>query len=100
MYLKTQDCLLSIAEYLAAETTSQTKHEYLGGRVYAMSGASRNHNLIAGNIFALIRNHLRDTNCRAFISDMKIKIESQQLDIFYYPDIVVTCNPQDNEKFS
>ncbi len=99
MYLQTKDCLLSIDEYLAAEEQSDIKHEYLGGQIHAMSGASRNHNLIAGNIFALVRNHLRGSNCRVFISDMKVKIEDRQADIFYYPDLVVTCNPQDDRKF-
>ncbi len=99
MYLPIKDYLLTIAEYLAAEEQSEIKHEYLGGQVYAMSGASRNHNLIALNIASAIRNHLRGTNCRGFVSDMKVKIDSQQTDIFYYPDVVVTCNPQDNQKF-
>jgi Uma2 family endonuclease len=99
MYLPTKDYLLTIAEYLSAEEQSEIKHEYLGGQVYAMSGASRNHNLIALNIASAIRNHLRGTNCRGFISDMKVKIDSQQTDIFYYPDVVVTCEPQDNQKF-
>jgi Uma2 family endonuclease len=98
MYLKTEDCLLTISEYLEGEELSQIKHEYLDGQVYAMSGASRNHNLIALNIASVIRNHLRGSNCRGFISDMKVKIEAQQSDIFYYPDVVVTCNPQDNHK--
>ena len=99
MYLLNEESLLTIAEYLAAEEQSDIKHEYIGGQVYAMSGASRNHNLIAGNLFAIVRNHLRGSSFRGFISDMKVKIETQKADLFYYPDVVVTCNPQDNQKF-
>lgn len=46
MYLLNEDSLLTIDEYLTAEEQSEIKHEYIGGQVYAMSGASRNHNLI------------------------------------------------------
>ena len=99
MYVLNEDSLLTIDEYLTAEEQSEIKHEYIGGQVYAMSGASRNHNLIAGNLFAIVRNHLRGSNCRGFISDMKVKIETQTADLFYYPDVIVTCNSQDNQKF-
>ena len=50
-----------------------------------MAGASDAHVTIAGNIFALLRNHVRGSNCRVYISDMKVRLES--LDRFYYPDI-------------
>jgi Uma2 family endonuclease len=99
MYLLKENSLLTIDEYLAAEAQSEIKHEYIGGQVYAMSGASRNHNLIALNIATSIRTHLRGSDCRGFISDMKVKIESKIANLFYYPDVVVTCNSQDNQKF-
>ncbi|HEY0514253.1 MAG TPA: Uma2 family endonuclease [Thermoanaerobaculia bacterium] len=49
---------LTIQEYLAFERQSETRHDYLDGEVFAMTGASRTHNLIAGNIFGEIRNQL------------------------------------------
>ncbi len=64
-----------------------------------MAGASEEHNLIVGNIYALLRPHLRGTTCRPFVSDMKVKVETQKVDIFYYPDILVTCDPQDNDRY-
>ncbi len=90
---------LTVAEYLEAENESKIRHEYLGGQVYAMAGASEEHNLITTNIIALLRPHLRGSSCRAFVSDMKIKISTQKADIFYYPDITVTCDPEDNERY-
>ena len=92
---------LSVEEYLKAEEYSEIRHEYIGGQIFAMSGASREHNLIAGNIFARLRTHLRGSSCRTFISDMKVKIQTdnQKVDLFYYPDVVVTCNPTDEERF-
>ena len=90
---------LSVEEYLLAEDKSEIRHEYLGGKTFAMAGASEEHNLIAGNIYALLRSHLRGTTCRPFVSDMKVKVETEKVDIFYYPDIVVTCDPQDNDRY-
>ena len=78
---------LTVEEYLKAEESSFIRHEYLGGQVFASSGASEEHNLIAGNILALLRPHLRGTDCRAFVSDMKVKIQVKNVDIFYYPDV-------------
>lgn len=89
----------SIEEYLQLEQTSEIRHEYLGGQVFAMSGGSKEHNLITGNIYTLLRFHLRGTACRTFTSDMKVKVKVQKADIFYYPDILVTCDPNDNERY-
>lgn len=90
---------LSVSEYLEAENDCQIRHEYLGGQIFAMAGASQEHNLIATNIIALLRPHLRGSSCRAFVSDMKVKVKTQKTDIFYYPDIVVACDPEDNERY-
>ena len=90
---------LSIEEYLELELTARVRHEYIAGQIYAMVGASEAHNIIAGNIFAILRSHLRGSSYKAFISDMKVKVKTQQADIFYYPDISVICDPGDNEKY-
>ncbi|MBH8562772.1 Uma2 family endonuclease [Nostoc sp. CENA67] len=90
---------LTVEEYLQLEQTSEIRHEYVDGEVFAMAGASEEHNLIAGNIYALLRPHLRGTPCRAFVSDMKVQLKVQKADIFYYPDILVTCDPNDRERY-
>jgi Uma2 family endonuclease len=91
--------LLTVEEYLEFEQDGEIRHEYLAGQIFAMAGASEAHNLIVGNIFALLRPHLRGSSCRAFVSDMKIKVKTQQADIFYYPDLLVTCDPNDSKKY-
>jgi Uma2 family endonuclease len=91
--------LLTVEDYLKTEQDGEIRHEYLGGQIFAMAGASEAHNLIAGNIFALLRSHLRGSSCRAFVSDMKVKVKTQQADIFYYPDLLVTCDSNDNKKY-
>jgi Uma2 family endonuclease len=88
---------LTVEEYLENERHSEVRHEYLAGLVYAMAGASAVHNLIAGNLFARLRGHLRGKGCQVFISDMKVKIDA--IDTFYYPDVMVTCDPADNADY-
>jgi Uma2 family endonuclease len=90
---------LTVEEYFQFEQDSEIRHEYVAGQIYAMAGASEAHNLIVGNIFALLRPHLRGGSCRVFVSDMKVKIKTQKADIFYYPDLLVTCNQDDREKY-
>lgn len=79
---------ISEADYLAGEKISDIKHEYIDGDVYAMSGASANHNRIAGNIFTALNVHLRNNPCQPYTSDMKLKIDSK----YFYPDVLVDCS--------
>jgi len=83
--------------YLALEQTSLERHEYVAGQVYAMAGGSEEHDLIAGNFYTRLRAHLRGSDCRVFSGNMKIHIAA--LDIFYYPDVSVTCDPADTERY-
>ncbi|NUN63402.1 Uma2 family endonuclease [Pseudanabaena biceps] len=82
-------------EYLEMEEKSPGKHEYINGYVYAMAGANDPHVTIALNMAFIIRNHLRGSNCRVYMSDMKARIDS--LNRFYYPDVMVTCDPRDTQ---
>lgn len=82
-------------EYLRLEAESTVKHEYINGEVYAMAGATDAHVTIAGNLFAMLRSHVRGTGCRVYIADMKLRVETRNC--FYYPDVVVTCDERDAE---
>lgn len=92
---------ISTADYLAGEKNSPIRHEYLGGQIFAMSGGSEEHNRIALNIASFLRFHLHGSGCKTFIADMKVKIAiaKNSSDIFYYPDVMVTCDSQDTEKY-
>lgn len=74
-------------EYLDLERASDIKHEYYGGEIFAMSGASREHNLVAGNIHTEFNVALRGGPCEVYPSDMRVLIEATGL--FTYPDVVV-----------
>ncbi|WP_338441071.1 Uma2 family endonuclease [Synechococcus elongatus IITB4] len=86
---------LSVADYLQFEATSEIKHEYRASEVYAMAGATDAQNTIAGNLFVFLRNHVRGSGCRVYMSDMKARLERSNC--FYYPDLLVTCDPRDQE---
>jgi Uma2 family endonuclease len=84
---------LSIEEYLKLEESSAVRHEYIAGHIFAMAGSSEAHNVICVNLVALLHAHLSKTGCRVFTNDMRVKIEAANS--FYYPDIMVTCEPID-----
>ena len=87
---------MTAEEYLAWEEQQPTKHEFYQGlvyEVYAMTGARDAHVTAAGNIFALFKSHLRGTPCRTYIADMKL--QADELDSYFYPDVFVTCDPRD-----
>jgi Uma2 family endonuclease len=89
---------VSVEDYLAGEAASETRHEYLNGTVYAMAGASREHNEIIGNLYSALRSGLRGTPCRAFFLDLKVRLGIQEQDVFYYPDLMVGCDPRDTQR--
>ncbi len=83
-------------DYLEFEKDSEIRHEYCGGEIFAMTGASLNHNQINHNISGELRNRLKESHCRCFSSDMRIKVEV--MDKYTYPDIVIACGDIKLEK--
>ena len=76
-------------EYLALERKAEYRSEYLAGEIFAMSGASRQHNLIAGNVFASLHGQLRNRPCEVYMGDMRVKVN--QTGLYTYPDVVALC---------
>lgn len=77
------------AEYLEFERSSELKHEFLDGEIYAMSGASRAHNLICMTASFLLYSQLRGRPCETYQSDMRVKVPATGL--YTYPDVTVVC---------
>jgi len=90
---------LTVEAYIEGELHAEVRHEYLAGEVYAMTGASAPHNVIAGNLFSALHAHLRGGPCRVFMSDMKVRIQDAGEDYFYYPDLMVACRAEDNARY-
>jgi Uma2 family endonuclease len=90
---------ISVEDYLTGEKDGEVRHEYVAGHVYAMTGASRRHALIAGALFGAMRPAAREHGCQLFASDMKVHVRQGGEDAFYYPDLVLACDPQDREDY-
>ncbi|MCF7969562.1 MAG: Uma2 family endonuclease [Methylococcaceae bacterium] len=93
MQMVTAD-VFTAEDYLAWEELQEEKHEYVGAEVFAMGGVRREH-VVAGNVFAALKQRLRGTPCQVYISDMKLRVE--QVDAFFYPDVMVSCDKQDQQ---
>lgn len=76
-------------EYLHRERKAEFRSEYFRGEMFAMAGASANHNLIVLNGGASLRDQLKKKPCRVYPSDLKLRIEATGL--YTYPDLSVVC---------
>jgi len=92
--------LLSVEDYLEGEQQNELRHEYIGGVAYAMAGGSVAHNLISLAWASALRQHMRGGSCRVFMADVKTHLSILQVDVFYYPDILVTCDSRDTDCYS
>ena len=81
---------LTPEQYMALERKATIKSEYLNGHIYAMAGASREHNLITINISSGLHVQLADQSCEAYVNDMRLKISPTGL--YTYPDVVAVCD--------
>lgn len=81
---------LTPQDYLAWERQQETRHEYLDGEIHAMTEASRAHNLINGNLFALLHAQLRGRPRELYANDMRVKVGATGLHT--YPDLVAACD--------
>jgi Uma2 family endonuclease len=78
------------AEYLEFEEASEYKSEYYQGEIFAMSGATANHNFISGNLLTGLNNAQKTHNCFAFMNDMRLWINTKNL--FTYPGLMIVCS--------
>lgn len=90
---------VSVDDYLAGERAGDRRHEYIGGEIHAMAGASEEHGMISLNLASALRQHVGSGPCKVFIADMKVRLEIARDDIFYYPDVLVTCDPADSQRY-
>ncbi len=79
--------------YLAWEELQAERHEYVGGELYAMVGARKAHEIIAGNAYVWLRQALRGAACQVFASGLKLRVKESG--DFVYPDAMLTCDPRD-----
>lgn len=80
---------MSYEEYLALEAVSEEKHDFVGGEMYAMAGASRAHNRIAMQAAGELYMALSGSPCRPVGSDQRVRVRDAELSC--YPDVTVVC---------
>jgi Uma2 family endonuclease len=83
---------MTVEEYLEWESQQEMRHEYVNGELFAMTGGIP-HNDIALNLYRALYPHLRSRGCRINVSDVKVQVSPASP--YYYPDIIVSCDPQD-----
>jgi Uma2 family endonuclease len=88
------------AEYLIFENNGALKHEFTNGLVYVMAGATRRHNLIAGDLHTPLNMHLLPERCQAYVLDTKVHVLTDDEEHYFYPDVFVTCSALDTDAYS
>lgn len=86
----------TVDEYLALERSSEERHEYLDGQIYAMAGESLEHGVISVNLVVALGAQLKSTNCQLLTKDTKIRSGPEPRSgtyagLYSYPDLVVIC---------
>ena len=95
--------LVSAEEYLLGEEQAEARHEFVNGLVFlkggvhGMPGGTRQHATAAGNVFAALHAALRGKRCRPYVENMKLRIHQGDDQHFYYPDVMVVCQPSSSE---
>jgi Uma2 family endonuclease len=83
------------AEYLALEASSNVKHEFLGGQIYAMAGGTPEHAALAAAVIGLLFAQLRGGECRAYDADLRVRTLSG---LATYSDVTVICGPSHRDE--
>jgi Uma2 family endonuclease len=78
--------------FLAWENAQETRNEFYRGEIFAMVGVRRIHALVTGNVYSALRQHVKGSPCQVFSESLKVKPNADSL---FYPDVFVTCDPQD-----
>jgi Uma2 family endonuclease len=87
---------ISVEEYLRLEETSEIRHEYVGGYLYAMTGASKRHNRLIFNIQNQISDAADAQGCEVYSSSVKVEVSER---VIYYPDLLVTCDTHADDAY-
>jgi Uma2 family endonuclease len=82
-------------EYLVWEAQQELRHEYIDGEIVAMTGGSIPHTKIYLNLYRALYEHLQPMGCEVYVSDVKVQAKRNRQ--YFYPDLVVTCDPEDQK---
>jgi Uma2 family endonuclease len=83
------DEAVTVADYLELERTSQAKHEFVDGMLYAMAGGTIDHDRIANNVRTALDTHLAEGSCLVLGPDVRLRVSDT---VYYYPDALAICD--------
>jgi Uma2 family endonuclease len=86
---------MTFAEYLRFEADGAIKHEYLDGQVFAMAGGTPEHAALAAAVIRELGARLTDGRCRAYTSDLRVRVRATGLTT--YPDVTIVCGPLERD---
>jgi Uma2 family endonuclease len=81
--------------YVAHDSASSTKHEFLDGQIYAMAGGTPEHSALIASVTTHIASQIRGGPCRVHISDLRVRVAETGLAT--YPDVTVLCGPWERD---
>jgi len=83
----------SVEEYFELEQNSEQRHEFYNGEIFAMAGATLNHNRLVQNITFILRAFAKKQACGVFSEN--VKLEALRNIYYPYPDVMFTCDSND-----
>jgi Uma2 family endonuclease len=89
------DVRYALKDYLSFEASSNVKHEYLAGQIYAMAGGTPEHAALAAAFLGQLYAQLRGGRCRAYDADLRIRVRAT--DLLTYPDVTIVCGPLERD---
>ncbi|MGA0558148.1 Uma2 family endonuclease [Larkinella sp. VNQ87] len=84
---------LTVEEYFKLEETSEIRHEFYRGQIFAMAGSTLRHNVLVDAVKDLFKAHFRPKGCGVYSESVKVEVTKGEY--YPYPDIVLTCHPFD-----
>ncbi len=84
---------MAVEEYLSLEEEWRFRYEYVAGQVFAMTSPTNRHEIVVSNLVGHFHSQLRGTPCRVFSSNARVRLKVDTEDIFYMPDVLVSCGP-------
>lgn len=84
-----------LRDYLSFEASSNVKHEYLGGQIYAMAGGTPEHAALAAAFIGQLYAQLRTGRCRPYDA---VRVRVREADLLTYPDVTIVCGPVERDR--
>jgi Uma2 family endonuclease len=87
---------MSVENYFRLDTTvPDVRYEFYAGTIQMMAGGSKEHDDIAFNLRAALKQHFYSGPCSVQGSDMRVQLNEN---FYVYPDVTVTCDVADRRR--